>query len=119
MSVTNVIGLQDAHGISEAEKAIFFLDSSLICVHGIIIAHKCRYKHDKRAFWEMKIGDKTVDAFEFISGINKDICITVALGNIAVKRRDAFKSAAGRSSDGNDSSALGFGRVYQIGSFFW
>ncbi len=48
------------HTITKAEKSVFLLHSYLVSVHSVLVSHKCRNKHYKRAFRQVKISNKSV-----------------------------------------------------------
>ena len=69
--------LKYQHSISKTEKSILFLHRSPVSIHRIIISHKSGDQHNKRAFGQVEIGDKTVKDLEFVAGINENIRVAL------------------------------------------
>ena len=109
--------LKDQHTVAETEKAVTLVYCDPVCVHCVFIAHECRNEHDERTFGKVEVGDKPVNALELIAGIDEYIRVALVSGNVAEECGNAFKSAAGCSSDSNDSAAIFLGLVDEVGGF--
>ena len=73
------------HGISEGEEPVFFFHSDLIGIHGVLVACKSGYQHDKRAFGQVEIGYQPVQHLELKSGIYEYLSEAVTGADITVK----------------------------------
>ena len=97
--------LNNKHCITEAEKAVMFINCMLICIQDIILPGKCADKHNKRGFRQMKVCYKRLCHFKFISGIDKNIS-KAASGLYNSVFRSAFKRAAACCADADYSAAV-------------
>lgn len=111
--------LKYQHSIAEAEKSVFVLNCGLICVHGVVVAHKCGNKHYKGAFGQMEVCDKSVDDLEFVAGVNENIGVALVLVHILKECAHTFKSTAGGGSHGNYTAALSLGLFDKLRRFLW
>lgn len=68
---------------------------------------ECGYKHEKRAFGQVKVGYKGVGDLEFVARIYEYSGVGAHCMQHSAVIRSAFKRAAGGGSDGDYPSACG------------
>src|SRR5690606_22440903 len=72
-SITIIHLSNDKHRVAEREKPVTHLDRVAISREDFFPVVKGAYHHQQGRARQMKIGDKRVDGFKTITGIDKDI----------------------------------------------
>ena len=104
--------------VAETEKSVFHIDRGFVHIHHVFIARKSAHVHDKRAFRQMKIRYHSFQNFEFVAGINENLCLAVSGVNETVFVGNRFKNAAGSCTDCNHSPPFFHRFVYDFFVFF-
>ena len=77
--------------IAEREESVLLLDRLFVDFKRFFSARKRRYKHNQRAFGQMEVGDKPLDALKLVAGIDKDARVALLRANISVIVGNRFK----------------------------
>ena len=108
---------RDEHRISEGEEAVAFLHGNVVGIQDLFAVCKCGDEHDERAFRQMEVCNERIHSFEFVAGIDENICPCRGFMEIAVFIGQRFKRPAGCRTDTDDPSARPLCFVDDIRSF--
>jgi hypothetical protein len=76
--------LQKQHRVTIAEKPILLLHCMFVSGAGFVKTSQGADQHQQRGLGQVKIGDQTVDNFEFITRINENPAVTTERAKFSV-----------------------------------
>lgn len=104
--------LDDEHAVTVRVEAVFFFDGFCVGFHDEFSRGEGGDEHHEGAAGEVEVGLQGVDGFELVGGVDEDVGLAMAGGDLAVAD-EVLQDAGDGGSDGGDF----FGGLHFSGGF--